>query len=153
MFIGALVSTSPTFSQRVRPRLGFHFGLCVLKCLGLYSLLQSSASRFYCHVMQQLDQRLGFHITQCLVQCFSRNLFYRVSQSMKSCLRFYIHQCCRLVSRLSRLLACQPQHEMVPGLFYQPVCFLVSRALRLVACQCVGNTFSLHWRKRVRQRV
>ena len=76
--------------------------------------------------MQYLDQRLRFHITQCLVQCFCPNLFYRVSQSMKSCLGFHIDQCCRLVSRLRPLLAFQPQHIMVPVLFYWPVRFLVS---------------------------
>ena len=73
--------------------------------------------------MQHLDQRLGFHITQCLVQCFSLNLFYRVSQSMKLCLGFHIDQCCRLVYRLTPLLACQPQHKMVSVLFYRPVFF------------------------------
>ena len=76
--------------------------------------------------MQYLDVRLGFHITYCLVQCFRPNLFYRVSQSMKSCLGFHIDQCCRLVSWLSPLLAFQPQHKMVPVLFYWPGRFLVS---------------------------
>ena len=63
--------------------------------------------------MQHLDQRLAFHITQCRVQCFIPNLFYRDSQSMKSCLGFQIDQFCLLVSRPQALLACQPQHKMV----------------------------------------
>ena len=98
-----------------------------------------SASSFCWHVMQQLDQRLSLHITQCLVRNFSLDLCYRVSQSMKWCIRFHIgsgsvarathHPVCRQVCPRLTMVSCKR------CLLHRPMCRQFSWAPFLLACR------------------